>query len=101
MKKYLIVIEETGAGYAAYSPDLPGCVSSGRTRNEVERNLRAALALHLNDLREEANRCPNRILIPLIGASHLTKSKSARLSPGVCSTSSSFVLSRVGERHDQ
>jgi len=58
MKKYLIVIEETGAGYAAYSPGLPGCVSSGRTRNEVERNLRAALALHLNDLREEGQAVP-------------------------------------------
>ena len=58
MKKYLIVIEETGAGYAAYSPDLPGCVSSGRTRNEVERNLRAALALHLNDLRQEGQAVP-------------------------------------------
>jgi len=101
MKKYLIVIEETGAGYAAYSPDLPGCVSSGRTRNEVERNLRAALALHLNDLREEGHRCPNAYLFRLYGASHLTKSKSARLSPASALRVSSFVLSRVGERHDQ
>jgi predicted RNase H-like HicB family nuclease len=58
MKRYLIVIAETGAGYAAYSPDSPGCVSSGRTRNEVERNLRAALALHLNDLRQESQSVP-------------------------------------------
>ncbi len=58
MKKYLIVIEETGAGYAAYSPDLPGCVSSGRTRADVERNLRAALAVHLNDLRAEGQAVP-------------------------------------------
>ena len=43
MNKYLIVIEETGTGYSAYSPDLPGCLSTGRTRDEVESNTRAAI----------------------------------------------------------
>lgn len=51
MKKYLIVIEETGSGYLAYSPDMPGCVCSGHTRNEAEANLRRALATHLQELR--------------------------------------------------
>jgi predicted RNase H-like HicB family nuclease len=51
MKKYLIVIEETGSGYLAYSPDMPGCVCSGRTRNEAETNLGRALVSHLQNLR--------------------------------------------------
>jgi predicted RNase H-like HicB family nuclease len=52
MKKYLIVIEETGSGYLAYSPDMPGCVTCGATRNEAENNLRRALVSHLESLRE-------------------------------------------------
>jgi predicted RNase H-like HicB family nuclease len=53
MKKYLIVIEPTKTGFSAYSPDLPGCVSTGRTREEVEQNMREAIAFHLDGLREE------------------------------------------------
>ena len=36
MKRFLIIVEVTGTGYSAYSPDVPGCVSTGRTRQEVE-----------------------------------------------------------------
>jgi len=57
MKKYLIVIEETGAGYAAYSRICP-VVFRRAARARSERNLRAALALHLNDLREEGQSVP-------------------------------------------
>jgi len=42
MKKYLIVVEPTETGYSAYSPDVDGCVSTGRTRQEVEQNMRDA-----------------------------------------------------------
>jgi predicted RNase H-like HicB family nuclease len=52
MEKYLIVIEETGTGYLAYSPDMPGCVCNGHTRMEAENNLRRALLFHLQQLRE-------------------------------------------------
>ena len=58
MKKYLIVIEETTTGYSAYSPDLPGCVSTGTTRAEVENNMREAIAFHLDGLREEGEPIP-------------------------------------------
>jgi predicted RNase H-like HicB family nuclease len=51
--KYLIVIEPTGTGFSAYSPDLPGCISTGATRDEVERNMQEAIELHLEGLREE------------------------------------------------
>lgn len=53
MKKYLIVIEQTSTGFSAYSPDLPGCVSTGATRKDVERNMREAIAFHLDGIREE------------------------------------------------
>ena len=58
MKKYLIVIEPTQTGFSAYSPDLPGCVSTGRTREEVEQNMREAVAFHLDGLREEGQTVP-------------------------------------------
>jgi predicted RNase H-like HicB family nuclease len=58
MKKYLIVIEETGSGYLAYSPDMPGCVSTGWTRTEVVHNIRTALAVQVKDMREEGECVP-------------------------------------------
>jgi predicted RNase H-like HicB family nuclease len=58
MKKYLIVIEETARGFSAYSPDLDGCVSTGQTRDEVERNMREAIAFHLDGLRQEGQSAP-------------------------------------------
>ncbi len=58
MKKYLIVIETTQTRFSAYSPDLPGCVSTGGTREEIERNMREAIASHLDGLREEGQPAP-------------------------------------------
>lgn len=51
MTRYLILIEPTASGFSAYSPDLPGCVSTGRTAAEVEANMREAVAGHLEELR--------------------------------------------------
>ncbi len=56
--KYLVVIEPTDTGFSAYSPDLPGCVSTGATREEVERNMQEAIELHLEGLREEGYPVP-------------------------------------------
>lgn len=58
MSKYLIVIEETATGFSAYSPDVPGCVSTGRTREEAERNMREAIVFHLDGLRQEGVSLP-------------------------------------------
>ena len=58
MQRYLIVIEPTGTGFSAYSPDLPGCVSTGATRADVEANMREAVALHLEGLREDGEPVP-------------------------------------------
>ncbi|AFZ35296.1 Uncharacterized protein family UPF0150 [Stanieria cyanosphaera PCC 7437] len=51
--QYLIVIETTETGYSAYSPDLPGCVSTGATREELEQNMREAIEFHLDGLKAE------------------------------------------------
>jgi len=58
MQRYLIVVEPTATGFSAYSPDLPGCVSSGVSRGEVEANMREAVALHLAGLREDGEPVP-------------------------------------------
>ena len=58
MKRYLVVIEQTDGGYSAYSPDLPGCVSTGGTRDEVERNMGEAIRFHLDGLRQENYEVP-------------------------------------------
>lgn len=56
--KYLIVIEQTSNGYSAYSPDLPGCVATAGTEDEVQREMKDAIAFHLDGLREEGLTIP-------------------------------------------
>ena len=58
MSRFLIVVEPTGTGFSAYSPDVPGCVAAGRTREDVEREMREALAFHLDGLREDGQPVP-------------------------------------------
>jgi predicted RNase H-like HicB family nuclease len=55
---YAVVYERTGNNYAAYVPDLPGCVATGRTKREVERRIRAAIELHLKGMREDGQTPP-------------------------------------------
>jgi predicted RNase H-like HicB family nuclease len=56
--KYLIVIEKTGTGYSAYAPDVPGCVATGTTRDEAEREMKSAIAFHIEGLRSEGVALP-------------------------------------------
>jgi len=58
MRKYLIVVEATPTGYSSYSPDLDGCVATGSTREEVESNMRDAIAFHLEGLHREGYEVP-------------------------------------------
>jgi predicted RNase H-like HicB family nuclease len=51
MSRYLIIIEETSTGYSAYSPDLPGCVATGGTRDEVEAEMHDTIEFHIEGLR--------------------------------------------------
>ncbi|MDD9886885.1 MAG: type II toxin-antitoxin system HicB family antitoxin, partial [Gammaproteobacteria bacterium] len=45
--------EETKTGYSAYSPDVPGCMATGETKDEVECNIKEAIEFHLEGLRLE------------------------------------------------
>lgn len=58
MTEYAIVIEVAGGNYSAYVPDLPGCVSTGSTVDEVTANIREAIILHLESLREHGEAVP-------------------------------------------
>ncbi len=53
MKRYAIVIEKGETNYAAYVPDLPGCVATGATVEETEVLLRDAIEIHVQGLRED------------------------------------------------
>ena len=59
MQRYLIVLEPTATGFSAYSPDLSGCAATGATRSEVEENMRQAIELHLEGLREDGVPVPS------------------------------------------
>ncbi|HKU93328.1 MAG TPA: type II toxin-antitoxin system HicB family antitoxin [Sphingomicrobium sp.] len=56
--KVLIVIEQVTTGFSAYSPDIPGCIATGATREEVERTMQAAVEFHLEGLRAEGEAVP-------------------------------------------
>ena len=58
MSRYLVIIEQTSTGFSAYSPDLPGCVATGATREEVEREMHDAIEFHLEGLRIEGQPVP-------------------------------------------
>jgi predicted RNase H-like HicB family nuclease len=53
MHRFLVVIEKAKNNYSAYSPDLPGCVATGATREEAERNMHEAIELHVRGLQED------------------------------------------------
>jgi predicted RNase H-like HicB family nuclease len=53
MHRFLIVIEKANGNYSAYSPDLPGCVATGATREETEQNMLEAIELHVEGLQED------------------------------------------------
>ncbi|PSB14189.1 hypothetical protein C8255_17005 [filamentous cyanobacterium CCP3] len=57
--QYLVVIEKTETGYSAYSPDLPGCISTGVTREAVEQSMREAIEFHIEGLKLEGLDIPS------------------------------------------
>lgn len=51
--RYAIVIEVAGTNFSAYAPDLPGCVATGLTVEEAEREIREAIGFHLEGLKAD------------------------------------------------
>ncbi len=58
MRRYAIVIEKAENNYGAYVPDLPGCVTTGKTPQEVKENMQEAIQLHLHGLSEDGEPIP-------------------------------------------
>ena len=60
MREYLVIIEpaEDGTGFGAYVPDLPGCVATGRTREETKERIASSIPLHIESLRAHGEAVP-------------------------------------------
>jgi predicted RNase H-like HicB family nuclease len=56
--RYAIVIENAGGNFAAYVPDLPGCIATGETLAATEQAIREAIEIHLDGLREDGTPIP-------------------------------------------
>jgi predicted RNase H-like HicB family nuclease len=59
VKEYPVIYKRAKRNWAAYAPDVPGCIAMGKTRAEVERNFREALAFHIEGLRQEGLPIPD------------------------------------------
>ncbi|MBF0205690.1 MAG: type II toxin-antitoxin system HicB family antitoxin [Oligoflexia bacterium] len=58
MQKYLVIFEKTQSGYSAYVPDLPGCISEGKNKEETEKNIYEAIKFHIEGMIEEGLSIP-------------------------------------------
>jgi predicted RNase H-like HicB family nuclease len=58
MTEFTVVIEDAGTNFAAYAPDVPGCIATGATVEEVTVTIREAIAEHLKILREMGEEIP-------------------------------------------
>ena len=56
--KYLIIIEHSKTGFSAYSPDIDGCVATGKTRKQVERRMAGAIQFHIDGMKEDGCEAP-------------------------------------------
>jgi predicted RNase H-like HicB family nuclease len=56
--RYAIVIERANDNYSAYMPDLPGCIATGPTVDDVEREIRQAIRFHIDGLRADGQPVP-------------------------------------------
>lgn len=57
--RFLVIVEDAGENYSAYSPDLPGCVATGATHAEAEKNMTDAIQLHIEGLKEDGLPIPS------------------------------------------
>ena len=56
--RYAMIIEKGESNYSAYLPDLPGCIATGKTLEEVKERMREAIELHLRGMREDGLTIP-------------------------------------------
>jgi len=53
MYKYLVIFEKANDNYSAYSPDIPGCIATGSSRDEAEKNIKEAISFHIEGLMQD------------------------------------------------
>lgn len=58
MYRFLIIIEQGSRNYSAYAPDLPGCIATGKTLDEVKANMREAIKMHIQGMVEDHEPIP-------------------------------------------
>lgn len=58
MRRFLIIIGKANGNYSAYSPDLPGCIATGKTKNQAAKNMHEAIELHIKGLKEDHEPIP-------------------------------------------
>ena len=68
MNKFLVLFEKSSTCYAAYAPDLPGCVATGRTLVETRKRMAKALEMHLAAMREDGDPIPEPSHFALVEA---------------------------------
>ena len=56
--RYAIVVERAVNNYSAYVPDLPGCIATGKTKEQVRRRIQEAVEIHLQSMLEDGDRIP-------------------------------------------
>jgi predicted RNase H-like HicB family nuclease len=56
--KYAIVFEKAGSNYSAYVPDLPGCIATGTSIEDAEKEIREAIEFHLEGMKEDGEAIP-------------------------------------------
>lgn len=61
MYRFLIVIDKANGNYSTYCPDLPGCVATGKTREETERNMHEAVEIHVQGMLEDNLPIPDSV----------------------------------------
>jgi len=61
MNKYLVVVEKANRNFAAYLPDVPGCVATGKTRDQVLDRIQKAFAMHVAGMREDGLPLPEPV----------------------------------------
>ena len=66
--QYAMIIEKGERNYSAYLPDLPGCVTTGNTLEEVKQRMSEAVELHLRGMREDSSPIPEPSLVDYIEA---------------------------------
>jgi predicted RNase H-like HicB family nuclease len=69
VKKYAVIFEESGNGWGAFVPDLPGCVALGFTLDETKNMIREAIEQHLAAMRADGDKIPEPSYVEFVEVS--------------------------------